>query len=114
MFVRPIVLFVGVAALMVGVVGLLIPVSVSPEVESVGCGSAIAPDLSAARANDDQSAANIPARGEVVVDTNYTRLCQLDLADRRIWTITLAAAGAIAIAGTLVLRALAGRRSASP
>lgn len=110
MIVRRIVLFAGVVALIVGTVGLLTPVSVSPERETVRCGSAIAPDLSAARANDDQSAANIPIPGGVVIDTNFTRLCQMDLADRRIWTITLAVAGALAVLGALVLGALSSRR----
>lgn len=114
MIVRRILVFAGVVALIVGTVGLLAPLSVSPEAEpSVRCGSAVAPDLSAARANDDESAANFPVRGEVVVDTNYTRLCQLDLADRRIWTITLAAAGALAVVGALMFGAFSSRRTPS-
>jgi hypothetical protein len=113
--VRRIALFAGVVALLIGVVGLLAPVSVSPEREpSVGCGSALAPDLSAARANDDESAANFPVPGGVVVDTNFTRLCRMDLEDRRIWTITLAAVGALAVVGGLVLGAFSNRRTRSP
>lgn len=114
MILRRTVLFAGVVALIVAVVGLLVPVSVSPEGATVGCGSAVAPDLSTARANDDRSAANMPILGEVVVDTNYTRLCQMDLDDRRIWTITLAAAGFLAVVGALALGALSNRRSRSP
>lgn len=111
---RRILIFAGVVALIVGAVGLLAPVSVSPEREpSVGCGSAIAPDMSAARANDDQSAANIPVPGGVVIDTNFTRLCQMDLADRRIWTITLAVAGVLAVVGALALGAFSNRRTPS-
>lgn len=107
-------MFAGVVALIVGVAGLLAPVSVSPELVKVGCGSAIAPDLSAARANDDESAANFPVPGGVVVDTNFTRLCQLDLEDRRIWTTTLAAVGALAVVGALVLGAFSNRRTPTP
>ncbi|BBY94575.1 hypothetical protein MGALJ_42440 [Mycobacterium gallinarum] len=115
MIVRRIALFAGVVALIVATAGLLVPLSVSPEGESsVGCGSAIAPDLSAARANDDGSAANIPVPGGIVVDTKFTRLCQLDLEDRRIWTITLAAVGALAVIGALVLGALSNRRTPTP
>jgi hypothetical protein len=98
-------LFLGTVALSVGVVGLLAPVSVSPEDKTVRCGSALAPDLSAARAEDDHSAVNIP----VLADTNFTRLCQMDLKDRRMWTISLAAVGALAILGSLAFRARSAR-----
>jgi hypothetical protein len=97
------IMFSGAVAVLIGVIGLFAPVSVSPETGRVGCGSAAAPDLSAARAHDDGTAANIPVRGAVVVDTNYTRLCHMDLADRRIWTITLAGAGALAAVSALAL-----------
>jgi hypothetical protein len=99
-------LFLGAVAVIVGVAGLLAPVSVSPEDKTVRCGSAVAPDLSAARAEDDLSAANVPVLDEVIADINYTRLCQMDLVDRRIWTISLAVVGALAIVETLVLRGL--------
>lgn len=58
-------------------------------------------------APDDRSAANVPVGGEIVADTNYTRLCQMDLSDRRIWTITLAVAGALAVTGAVMLAARA-------
>jgi hypothetical protein len=103
MIVRRSILFVGVVAVLVGVTGLFTPVSVSPEVGGVSCGSAVAPNLSAARARDDGNPANVPIRGEVIVDSDYTRLCHMDLADRRIWTITLAAAGALAAASAFAL-----------
>jgi hypothetical protein len=98
-------LFGGAVALIVGIAGLLTPVSVAPEDKTVSCGTAVAPDLSEARANDDRSVANVPILDEVVADINYTRLCQMDLTDRKIWTISLAGVGALAIVGTLVLRA---------
>jgi hypothetical protein len=98
-------LFLGAVALIVGIVGLLAPVSVSAEGEIVRCGSAVAPDLSDARAHDDGNAANVPVLDVVLVDTNFTRLCQKDLEDRRLWTISLAVVGALAIPGALVLRA---------
>lgn len=98
-------LFGGAVALIVGIAGLLAPVSVSVEDKTVNCGTAVAPDLSEARANDDRSAANVPVLGGILVDTNFTRLCQMDLEDRRIWTISLAGVGLLTIAGTLALRA---------
>lgn len=97
-------LSLGVVALMVGGIGLLTPVSISPEEQTVHCGSAISPDLSAARSKDDGSDANTPILDVVVVDIDYTRLCQKDLQDRRQWTISLAVFGALAIAGSLVYR----------
>lgn len=97
MLIRRILGFAGVIAVIIGVVGLFAPVSVSPNLLVVECGSAVSPDLSAARANDDGSPANVPIPGGVLVDTNYTELCRMDLEDRRIWTITLAAVGALTI-----------------
>ncbi|MBY0389953.1 MAG: hypothetical protein K2X56_18110 [Mycobacterium pseudokansasii] len=105
MVVRRILLFAGAVALLVDVVGLLAPVSVSPGLHTVGCGSALAPDLSAARARDDRTPANVPIDGKVVADINYTRLCQLEIEDRRIWTISLAAPGALAVIVALALAA---------
>ncbi|RAV13191.1 hypothetical protein DQP55_10815 [Mycolicibacterium sp. GF69] len=102
MIVRRTVLFAGIVAVLVGVVGLLAPVSASPEEQTIACGSVVAPDLSTARAHDDGSAANIPVPGGVLDDTDFTRLCQMNLDDRRIWTITLTIIGAAAVAGALV------------
>lgn len=97
MLIRRILLFAGVVALLVSLVGLLAPVSVSPGLHTVGCGSALAPDLSAARDRDDRTPANVPMGGEVVADINDTRLCHMEIEDRRIWTISLATAGALAV-----------------
>ena len=107
--VRRIVLFVGVVAFVVGAVGLITPVSVSPNEETVACGSAISPDLSAARAADDGESSNVPIPGGFVENTNFTRLCRMELSDRRIGTIVLAVAGALAIGGALVVGARSKR-----
>lgn len=109
MLIGRILVFAGAIALVVGVVGLFAPVSVSPNLLVVDCGSAVSPDPSAARANDDASSANIPVPSGVLVDTNYTELCRMDLEDRRIWTISLAAVGALAIAAAAAHRVVAGR-----
>ncbi|CAA0096552.1 Uncharacterised protein [Mycolicibacterium vanbaalenii] len=114
MKVRLIFVAVGAVALLVGIVGLVVPVSVSAgQGEAVSCGSAIAPDLSAARANDDASEANVPVFGEVLVDPNYVRLCEKDLEDRRLWTITLGAVGALTIVAVLTQGAVSGRAKSS-
>lgn len=102
MTVRRIILFAGAVALIVGVAGLLTPVSVSPAYRTVGCGTAVAADLTEARANDDGSAANVPVDGEVLADIDYTRLCQMELTDRRMWTIPLAVMGVLAIGGSFI------------
>lgn len=103
--------FVGVVALLVGILGLITPVSVSPYRQVVSCGSAIAPDLSEARSLDDTSAANVPVAGEVVVDTDYTQLCRMELEDRRLWTITVAVVGALAMSAAGIQRVLASRKT---
>ncbi|MFB1296580.1 hypothetical protein ACAG24_013770 [Mycobacterium sp. pW049] len=89
-------------ALLVGVVGLFAPVSAAANGTVIACGSAVAPDLSAARANDDASPANVPVLGEVVSDANFTRLCDMNLEDRRLWASTCAGLGLIAAAGAAV------------
>ena len=110
MIIRRIVLFAGAAALIVGTAGLFAPVSVSPEPRTVECGSVLTPDLAAARALDDGNAANVPASGGgVVVDTNFTHLCEMNLDDRRIWAGALAAVGVVAIVTALVTGAKSKR-----
>lgn len=113
MVIRLMIVFAGVVALMVGIAGLLVPVSVSADRQVVRCGSPIAPDLSAARTHDDASAANVPVLGEVVTDTNFTRLCRKDLEDRRLWTITLAVAGTLVMVLAVAQGALSSRERSS-
>lgn len=107
---RLIAVFVGVVMLIAGAVGLFAPVSVSPELRTVDCGTAISPDLSDARDLDDGSAANIPVPGAVIVDTNYTELCRMELADRRILAITVLAAGVFVLAVAAGVAALSRSR----
>lgn len=114
MIARRIALSVGLVLLLVGIVGLLSPVSVSPGLRTVSCGTAVAPDLAAAREQPpDQtevSTMELPNAGEEVGSADYTELCRYELSDRRAWTITLAAAGAllVAVGGALTLRARRG------
>ena len=107
MIVKRLAVMMGLVALLVGVVGLLTPVSVSPERQVLDCGSALAPDLSAAEALDDGNAANIPTDGGLIVDVDYTELCRAQLHDRRVWTVSLGVAGL----GVIAVVALLGVRS---
>ncbi|MCV7016893.1 hypothetical protein H7I96_03995 [Mycolicibacterium aichiense] len=124
---------VGVLALVTGVAGLLSPVSAGPghrgpvsvEPAQVRCGSAVAPDLSAARAATVQGGKNTPSpagvpetpgmaepHDDIIVNTDYVELCHKELTDRRIWTIVLSGVGAVAILG-IGLSAVLSRRSRS-
>ncbi|KMO73278.1 hypothetical protein BST22_02055 [Mycolicibacterium chubuense] len=80
---RWILLFTGVAAMLVGGVGLLTPVSVDPRRVVVSCGTAVSPDMPVPPGDDDAA-----------VDPDYARLCRMEVTDRRLWTITLLVVGA--------------------
>ena len=105
MTVRRLILIVGAVLLLAGVIGLLTPVSISDgNGNSIGCGNAIATDLSAARGANDKSVANIPILNQVVPHTDYVAQCQSSVGSRRTWTIPLTAVGIVAIAGALLVR----------
>lgn len=112
MMVRLLIAFAGFVALLVGIGGLLVPASVSPELAVVSCGSAIAPDLSEARSQDDGNAANVEVADELIADTNYTRLCEMELEDRRLLSIPLAIAGVLTIGAAVALSARSRRAKA--
>ncbi len=116
MDVRRLVLLAGVAALVAGIIGLLVPVSVSAaEGQSVSCGNGIAADLSTARAEDDKRGANIPIIGEVLSGgSEHVAKCESALSSRRAWAIPVAVIGALAVVGALVLGGRTGRRKAAP
>jgi hypothetical protein len=102
--VRRLIIAVGAALLVAGVIGLLAPVSVSDgNGHNIGCGNGAATDLSAARNANDNSVANIPILNQVVPHTDYVAQCQSAVGSRRTWTIPLAVVGLIAIAGTLLM-----------
>jgi hypothetical protein len=105
MTVRRLILIVGGVLLLAGVIGLLTPVSISDgNGNSIGCGNAVATDLSAARSANDKSVANIPILSQVVPHTDYVAQCQSSVGSRRTWTIPLTAVGIIAVAGALLVR----------
>jgi hypothetical protein len=100
-------LLAGAALVIAGAIGLLVPVSVSGPRESdakIGCGNAIASDLSAASEADDRSGANVPVIGQFIPHTNAVSDCQSALSSRRAWSIPLAVVGVLAMAGSAVAR----------
>jgi hypothetical protein len=100
---------VGAVLLLAGVIGLLVPVSVSDgNGGSVACGNAVAEDLSAARSANDKNGANIPIVNQLLPHTDYVAQCQSAVSGRRMWTIPLAVVGVIAIGGALLVRRPAG------
>jgi hypothetical protein len=105
MTVRRLIIGVGAVLLLAGVIGLLVPVSVSDgNGGSIGCGNAVATDLSAARNANDKSVANIPILNQVVPHNDYVAQCQSSVTGRRGWTIPLAVVGILGIAGALLVR----------
>ena len=104
MTVRRLVIAVGAVLLLVGIVGLLVPVSISDgNGNSVSCGNGIAMDLSSARNANDKNGANIPILNQVLPHTDYVAQCQSSVSGRRSWTIPLAVIGVAAIGGALPL-----------
>lgn len=105
MTLRRLIIGVGAVLLLAGVIGLLAPVSVSDgNGHSIGCGNAVAEDLSAARNANNNGIANVPILNQVVPHTDYVAQCQSSVGSRRTWTIPLTVLGIIAIAGALLAR----------
>jgi hypothetical protein len=102
---RRFILVVGAVALVVGIIGLLVPVSVSDgNGGSLGCGNAAISDLSSAREANNKSVANIPILNQIVPHTDFVAECQSALSGRRSWTIPVAVIGAIAVVAALFVR----------
>jgi hypothetical protein len=107
---KRLIVLVGAVLLVAGVIALLVPVSVSNgNGGNVGCGNAVASDLSGARSENSNGVANIPILNQVVPHTDYVAECESSLSSRRTWSIPLAVVGLIGVAGGL----LAGGRRAS-
>ena len=73
---RRLVLLVGAAVLIAGVIALLVPVSVTGDGQSIGCGNAVATDLSEAEAANGKTVANVPILNQIVPHTDYVATCQ--------------------------------------
>jgi hypothetical protein len=108
---RRLILLVGAVALIAGLIGLLLPVSVSDgNGADIGCGNAVAADLSGARSANDKTVANVPILNQIVPHTDYVGLCESALSSRRTWSIPVTAVGAIVVIASLLVR---GRRGSS-
>lgn len=106
MTLRRLVLVVGAVVLVVGIVGLLVPVSVSDgNGGSLGCGNAAISDLSSAREANNKSVAGIPILNQVVPHTDFVAECQSALSGRRSWTIPVIVIGAIGLIASFFVRA---------
>lgn len=105
MTLRRLLLVVGAVILIVGAVGLFVPVSVSNNNGGpIGCGNAVASDLSAARSANNSTGANIPVLNQIIPHTDYVNECQSSLSSRRSWTIPVTVVGALAVVGAFFVR----------
>jgi hypothetical protein len=102
---RRLVLVLGALVLVVGMIGLLVPVSVSDgNGGSLGCGNAAISDLSSAREANNKSVASIPILNQIVPHTDFVAACQSALSSPRSWTIPVTLIGAIAWIATFFVR----------
>jgi hypothetical protein len=104
------ILLAGAVALIIGVIGLLVPVSVpGPDTGSIGCGNGVVMDLSAAREANNNNLANLPVLNQIIPHSDYVAQCQSAVSGRRAWTIPVAVVGLVVIAGSFFV----GGRAAS-
>lgn len=107
---RRLILLVGGIAVIAGLIGLLLPVSIpGPDGGSIGCGNAVVIDLSSAKAVDDRNLANLPVLNQVIPHTDYVPACQSAVSSRRAWTIPLTIIGLVVIAGSFFVGGRPGR-----
>lgn len=100
---------VGAVLLLTGVIGLLVPVSVSnSNGGTVSCGNGVVTDMSGASNANDKNGANIPILNEIVPHTDFVAQCQSSVSSRRMWAIPLAVIGVIGITGALLVRRTEG------
>jgi hypothetical protein len=112
MTVRRLILLVGAVALIAGVIGLLVPVSVpGPDNRSIGCGTGLVQDSSAAREADSNNPANLPILNEIIPHTDYVTQCQSAVSSRRAWAIPVAVVGLVVIAGLFFVPGRTGVRA---
>ena len=106
---RRLILLVGAVALVVGIIGLLLPVSVpGPDNSSIGCGNGLVQDQSAAREADSSNPVNLPILNEVIPHTDYVAQCQSAVSSRRAWAIPVAVIGLVVIAGSFFVGGRSG------
>jgi hypothetical protein len=101
---RRLVVVAGAVVLLVGLIGLLMPVSIAgPDNQKIGCGNAVAADDSAAREADSSNPVNLPVLNELIPHTDYVAQCQTAVSDRRTWSIPVAIVGLVLLAGGFVV-----------
>ncbi|MGV0853137.1 aminopeptidase [Mycolicibacterium phlei] len=101
---RRLVLLAGAVVLLVGVIGLLMPVSIAgPDNQKIGCGNAVAADDSAAAQADNSNPVNLPILNEVIPHTDYVAQCQSAVSERRTWSIPVAIIGVVVLAGSFLV-----------
>ena len=109
MTVRRLIFAVSAALLLVGVIGLLVPVGVSDSNGgTISCGNGIATDLSGARAANDKNGANIPILNQIISHTDFVGACESSVSSRRMWMIPLTVIGLVGVAGAFVVRRTEG------
>ncbi|UXA17949.1 aminopeptidase [Mycobacterium sp. SMC-4] len=106
---RVLLLVAGVAALLVGVIALLVPVSVSGPDRDIGCGNAIAADLSQARQVDEQNLANLPILDQIIPSRDFVAECESAVSSRRSWSIPVTVIGVVLVAGSFFAGGRTGR-----
>lgn len=107
---RRLAMVIGAIILVVGLAGLLVPVSVSgDDGKSVGCGNALVADNSAAQAANNQGVANVPVLNQIVPHTDYVALCDSAVSSRRSWAIPVAVVGALVAIAAAVMSGRRGR-----
>jgi hypothetical protein len=110
---RRVLLLVGAIVLIVGIVGLLLPVSIpGPDGQSIGCGNAVVADSSAAREADNNNPVNLPIINEVIPHTDYTAQCNSAVSQRRAWSIPVAIIGLVVVAAAFFVGGRSGRLQA--
>ncbi|MCT7661453.1 aminopeptidase [Mycobacterium deserti] len=106
---RRLILLVGAVVLVIGVIGLLMPVSIpGPDNQKIGCGNAVAADTSSAQQADNRNPVNLPILNELVPHTDYAAQCQSAVGDRRTWTIPVAVIGLVVLLGSFFVGGRAG------
>lgn len=101
---RRLVLLAGALVLLVGIIGLLMPVSIAgPDNQKIGCGNAIAADNSSATQADNNNPVNLPIINEVIPHTDYVAQCDTAVSDRRMWSIPVAVIGVLVLAGSFLV-----------
>jgi hypothetical protein len=99
---RRLILFAGAVLLIAGVIALLVPVSITGDGKSIGCGNAVAADTSQAESANGQTVANVPILNQIVPHTDYVAECAHAVSSRRSWSIPLAVVGVLLVGGSLV------------